>query len=354
MALAALLYSVYLGYVAYGKYKLVCVWCTALYGVNLGLFLVASLALWRAGTSPWAAVIADVTALIARPLVTLSLGGIGVMVAVGLVLFFPKPKHGLASGKVDIASRVTVGPSQGAGTLPGKKVVLSDSGIPAPLRDLVSSDTPSRGPIEADLYVVELSDYECPFCGAAHQILRKAFAKYSGRIRIFHRQFPLDQSCNPLLTRPFHPHSCAAARAAICAQEQGKFWRMHDLLFAYPKNHDSAGLRKLAQQAGLDMGLFESCIKAARTKTRLQRDIELGIRLKLRGTPTFFLWGPHLKRTKIPGMISLSLFDKLFATLARKVETPREKALDARGVPPRKVGSMAADAPAGGKPTRSN
>ncbi len=326
MALGSVLYSVYLAYVAYIKYELVCLWCTALYGVNLGLLLVGAVALVRAKTSPWKAFWVDMKALWSRPLLSSSLAGIAAAVAIGLILFFPKPDSRLRAAQVDIARQVTVDPSQSGRASSKRKasfgpatVAMGKDKIPVPLRDLVDADTPSRGPVHAEVYVVELSDYECPFCGAAHKNLRKAFRKYAGRMRLFHRHFPLDQACNPLLDRPFHPHSCAAAKAAICAQEQGKFWRMHDLLFEYPKRHDAAGLRALAEQAGLDIGLFDACLRSPRTKVRLKRDLDLGVRLKLRGTPTFFLWGPHLKRTKIPGMITVDLFDTLFKTLDSKL-----------------------------------
>lgn len=81
------------------------------------------------------------------------------------------------------------------------------------------------------LTIVEYSDHECPYCARAHAGLRAAVARRPD-IRIEHRNFPLDPSCNPAVRPPFHRDACALARAAICAGEQGRLRQMNDALYA--------------------------------------------------------------------------------------------------------------------------
>ncbi len=317
-------YSVYLAYVAYGRYRLVCLWCTALYVVNVLLLGVGILALVRRRLGPVRALVQDIRYLAERPVVTAGLALVALTVAAGLVAYYPSPgTKGPPVVQVDISKSVMAHP-------PGRRSRPVARGRARQELPLVDSDTPVKGPEDAPIIVVEFSDYECPFCRKAHENVAAALQKYPRRIRLAHRHFPLDSKCNPLIHGKFHEHSCVAARAAICAQEQGKFWEMHELLFAHPRSHTASGLRRLAERCGLDVAAFERCLSAERTRKRLARDISLGIQLKLRGTPTFFLEGPRVKRTRVSGLIGVDLFDKLFESLRNEARSPKE--LDAPGL----------------------
>ena len=130
--------------------------------------------------------------------------------------------------------------------------------------------------------MVEFVDFECPFCGRyARDTLPQLRREYGDRIRYVSRQFPLD----------IHPDAVGAARAAECANEQGRYWQLHDLLFAH---QDALGKRDLAgyaQKAGLDMGSYATCLRAPATRARVERDLEDGRRYGVTGTPTFFING---------------------------------------------------------------
>ena len=89
--------------------------------------------------------------------------------------------------------------------------------------NLLTPSHPALAP-DAPVTIVEISDFECPYCQKASQTLAELRTLYPGKLRLVFRNFPLDESCNKLLKRQIHENACAAARAAFCAGEQGQFW----------------------------------------------------------------------------------------------------------------------------------
>jgi protein-disulfide isomerase len=130
--------------------------------------------------------------------------------------------------------------------------------------------------------LVEYGDYECPFCGAAHATLEQVRHVMGNDLRLVYRHFPLTQ---------IHPHAYQAAEAAEAAGAQGRFWEMHDLLFA---NQDRLGLRDLIGYAGaldLDLERFVTDLRGHAYAGRLREDFLSGVRSGVNGTPTFFVNG---------------------------------------------------------------
>ena len=105
------------------------------------------------------------------------------------------------------------------------------------IKNIDLADTPSKGPANAPIVVVEFADFECPACGATQPVLDELYEHHQGQIRFFYKHYPL----------PMHPNAEKAARAAVAAMRQGKFWEMHAVLF---KNQQALGVEnveKLAQ-----------------------------------------------------------------------------------------------------------
>lgn len=146
-------------------------------------------------------------------------------------------------------------------------------------------DAPSRGSPMAPLTIVEFSDFECPYCGRAHPVLQQLLSEYEGRVRLVFKQFPLSA----------HPHAAAAARAAVAAGNQGKFWEMHDLLFEHQRQLEEEDLLGYAEQIGLDMDRFRADLASAETQARVEADKDQGQRLGVEGTPTFFVDGRRFR-----------------------------------------------------------
>jgi protein-disulfide isomerase len=180
---------------------------------------------------------------------------------------------------------------------------------------VIDATTPGKGSKKPALVVVQFSDYECPYCGLSHQRLMNAFEKHKNLMRVYHRHFPLDMSCNRIVTQPYHKHSCQAALAAVCAQKQGKFWQMHHLLFTHQRSHHGKSLIDLAIQAGLDRDRFTRCLKSDSALKKVKQDIEVALALKVEGTPGYLMFGPNLAPTRLGGLIPEGAFDEIFARL---------------------------------------
>jgi protein-disulfide isomerase len=157
---------------------------------------------------------------------------------------------------------------------------------PAAIRVQVSTeDAPVRGAADAPVTIVEFSDFECPFCKQAHPTLKQLLERYPGKVRLAYRDFPLDS---------IHPQARRAAEAARCAQDQGKFWEYHDVLFTQSPQLALEDLRRYAGQVGLDVTKFDGCLSAGVHKATVQRDLDEGNRLGITGTPAFFINGRTL------------------------------------------------------------
>jgi protein-disulfide isomerase len=141
---------------------------------------------------------------------------------------------------------------------------------------------PFRGAPDAPVTLVEFSDFECPFCKRAHPTLTQVLEKYSGKVRLVYRDFPLES---------IHPQARRAAEAARCAEDQGKFWDYYDVLFKESPKLSADDLKRYATQVGLDGTKFDSCVAGGVHKGTVQRDLEEGNRLGITGTPAFFING---------------------------------------------------------------
>jgi protein-disulfide isomerase len=161
------------------------------------------------------------------------------------------------------------------------------------------------GPPDARLRVEEFTDFECPHCGRAHQVMMDVLRRHPGKIHLVHRDFPLDMSCNPLVKREFHPNACRAALYARCAARQDLYWPYEELLFENREQLDERNLRALARQVGLDLPRLERCLEDPRTLESLQSDINEGLRRGITGTPTLFVNGD-----KHVGMQPLSFWEE--------------------------------------------
>jgi protein-disulfide isomerase len=140
---------------------------------------------------------------------------------------------------------------------------------------------PAKGPENAPIRIVEFSDFECPFCLAAHPTIEKVLATYGDRIRFVYRHYTL----------PNHPHARPAAEAAACAAEQGRFWQYHDLLFADQSRLTMADLKDHALTLGLDADKFNQCVDERRYSADVDADVQAAIAAGVTGTPGFFING---------------------------------------------------------------
>jgi protein-disulfide isomerase len=138
-----------------------------------------------------------------------------------------------------------------------------------------------RGPADGHV-ILEYGDYECPYSRQAFREIERVERHLNGELRFAFRHFPLTQ---------IHPHALAASRAAEAAAQQGRFWDMHELLFHRQKALEDDDLRGYAGELGLDVERFDADRAGPDVLTRIRRDVESGIELDVRGTPTLFIDG---------------------------------------------------------------
>ncbi len=143
----------------------------------------------------------------------------------------------------------------------------------------------AKGPKDAKITIIEFSEFECPFCGRVTPTIQQLFKDYEGKIRLVFKHNPL----------PFHPHATPASEAAFAAGAQGKFWEMHDKLFANQKALERANLETYAQEIGLDLAKFKADLDSGKFKEQIKKDQDLGAKFGARGTPTFFINGRTLR-----------------------------------------------------------
>jgi len=139
-----------------------------------------------------------------------------------------------------------------------------------------------KGNKNAPVTLVEFADYQCPYCVRAVPVVTQMLAKYPNDIQFVFKQFPLTS---------IHRFAQGAALASLAAERQGKFWEMHDLLFANSRALDEASLKKYAGDLGLDVARFEQDLKDPELAKNLEKDVQEGLRVGVNGTPSFFING---------------------------------------------------------------
>ena len=143
---------------------------------------------------------------------------------------------------------------------------------------------PVRGDPEAKIAVVEFSDFQCPYCGRAVTLLDQISKTYGDQVRIVFKHLPLS----------IHPKAPAAHAAAEAAHRQGKFWEMHNKIFANQAEMSPEKYRQYAKEIGLDLARFDRDVADASLKQRIDADAAEAERLGVTGTPAFFVNGRYL------------------------------------------------------------
>jgi len=174
-------------------------------------------------------------------------------------------------------------PRQGgrqAPSAPANPQLAALMGIP---KDPVSVDGAVLGRADAPVTLVEFSDFQCPFCVRhVKQTFDRIKAAYvdTGKVRYVFRQYPIES---------LHPQAWGAARAAECADRQGKFWQMHTTIFDNQKQMSEADLKGYARNAGVDLAAYDKCVADPAVTAKITRDLEEGSRIGVTGTPMFFI-----------------------------------------------------------------
>ncbi|WP_242343549.1 thioredoxin domain-containing protein [Anaeromyxobacter terrae] len=145
----------------------------------------------------------------------------------------------------------------------------------------VAATGPAKGPQGAPITIVEFSDFECPFCVRAEGTVKQVLAAYPDKVRLVYRDFPL----------PMHARAPKAAEAAHCAEDQGKYWEMHEKLFGSNNKIDVPDLKKYAGELKLDQAKFDKCLDSGEKANVVEGHKKAGEEAGVSGTPAFFING---------------------------------------------------------------
>jgi len=153
--------------------------------------------------------------------------------------------------------------------------------------EVSEDDDPVKGDKDAPVTIIEFSDYECAFCGRySAQTYHEIIEKYvdTGKAKYVFRDFPLG----------FHQNAQKAAEASECADDQGKFWEYHDILFLNQGALSINDLKGYASDLSLDTSKFDSCLDSGKYASEVRKDLADGGKAGISGTPSFIINGQKL------------------------------------------------------------
>jgi protein-disulfide isomerase len=180
--------------------------------------------------------------------------------------------------------------------IPKSQRVQEEIVASGPAQAINLEHAPTMGPATAPISLVEFSDFECPYCAQTAPIVQQLVAAYPTQVRFAFKHYPL----------PMHKESPLAHEASLAAGDQGKFWEMHNALFAGQDELTREDLIAKAKQLNLDLSRFTKDLDSHRFKSQVEADRQEGNRLGVDGTPFFFING-HA----ISGAVDLPTFKKL-------------------------------------------
>jgi len=152
-----------------------------------------------------------------------------------------------------------------------------------------------RGKSDAPVTIMSFSDYQCPYCIRSEPVLAEVLERYPEQVRLVHRHFPLDS---------IHPQARAASEAAMCADEQQRFWEFHDAIFARGGRLTAESFVEIGTELDLDLDAFGQCVGERRYEAFVAADFEAGEGAGVTGTPAFFVNGIPLKGARDADEIS--------------------------------------------------
>ena len=172
-----------------------------------------------------------------------------------------------------------------------------------------NAGAPTKGKADAPITLVEFSDFQCPYCQAAAPVLKQVADKFGDKVQIVYRQYPIPS---------LHPFAIKAAEASLCANEQGKFWELHDAMFADQKKLAVSDIKATAKQLGLNSKKFDSCLDSGRFVEQVQNDQREAERSGVNGTPAMFINGHYVEGGSVPFSTIEALINKELARINSK------------------------------------
>jgi protein-disulfide isomerase len=181
----------------------------------------------------------------------------------------------------------------------------------------------AKGPDNARLSLVVFSEFECPFCKKFAQSSDHLIEKFPDDLRLVFMNFPLHNECNSALSRSFHKRACIGANAAMAANMQGKFWEMHDWLFANQKTYNVDSIVSFAESKGMDGAAIREAVETNKYKDLFEGQAKQLLPTGSRGTPTAFINGQKVENARWDNLPMITSFiEELLDPEKAKGEAP--------------------------------
>lgn len=164
---------------------------------------------------------------------------------------------------------------------------------PNKVYNLPAGNSPFKGPADAPVTLALFSDFQCPFCSQIPGLVDQLLKAYPKEVKFVYKEFPLVT---------IHQNAMPAARAAVAAGKQGKFWEMHDKLFANQRALQADNLKQYAKDIGLDAAKFEQDLASPDVQKEIDDDVRLAQQSQVSGTPTLFLNGKRVTNRTFEGL----------------------------------------------------
>jgi len=174
----------------------------------------------------------------------------------------------------------------------GSRAAAPPAADPNRVFDLPVGNSPFRGPADAPVVITEFSDFQCPFCANVPGLIEELLRAYPTQLKFVFKQFPL----------PMHKEGMLAARAGLAAHRQGKFWEMHDKIFANQRALSAENLARYASEIGLDVKRWQADLQSKEIQEQVDAELKLGQASQVSGTPTLFLNGRRIGDRSVEGL----------------------------------------------------
>ncbi len=190
-----------------------------------------------------------------------------------------------------------------------RKAAQANRPLTLPQQSLIADgNRPSFGPLDAKVVVVEFSDFQCPYCLTTANTVHEIRLKFERQVRFVFRQYPLN----------FHVQAHLAAEASLAAHAQGKFWELHDLLFAHQKALERKDIEGYAAAAGLNMDVFRKNLDENNFNAAVAEDIDIGNQVHVQGTPTMFINGKRVTNPSDTPAVLNAIHEALILEFSRR------------------------------------
>ena len=334
----ALLYALYMSYIMFAKLTIICLLCIGSHLLTLAILLIAlkvrSIPVWKLPAFLARYVrdsILTPREASAKPRTWQYLIVTATVYAVGLLFFFGLNEQA-HSGEPHF----------------DKSALLYHFYAQDPV-EVELSGQPMWGQTDAPITIIDFSDFQCPFCRRAAFSLKPFLGEYRNSVRLVYLNYPLDNSCNPNMTHAVHPFACLAAKASLCAHRKGsdQFWQSHDLIFENQRRLSRVYfIEELAPQVGLTGAEMTRCLDSTELDAAILKDIELGQKIGLQGTPSIYINGRYLRGWAEPAVLRAIIA----AELKRSQGKPPPEYFRARGKESPKPANAEGSAPPAAPP----